>query len=174
MQKSWASVTWTEMSAGWKSAAEKRKQHKCHSEYLPLARSKRGGPVRALRCTLGPYSVLCPMSDIFLGPSLLFAVCLHTHTHTHLPAPSCRLHLCTASLFWNMYIFSTCVGRVGYILYIICLYILGTFLVLCIRRGLFVIVMKSGDLLSTFLAGVRPEKRGCRVCCCVTTSRLEN
>lgn len=54
-----------------------RTQHKCHTEYLPLAQSEHEGLVYPLGWTLGPYSELCLMSHTWLCPLLLFRVCVH-------------------------------------------------------------------------------------------------
>lgn len=85
---------------------------------------------------------------------------LHTHTHSH-SSPSCHLHLCTTSLFWNMYIFFTCGGQAGYTLYIICLYRLG--MIYCMNTVqlalgfLFVILIRWGFFFLLLFWRVWPE-----------------
>lgn len=72
-----ASDTWMKMSVGYNSADGNRTQHKCHTEYLPLAQSEHEGLVCPLGWTLGPYSELCLMSHTWLCPLLLFRVNVH-------------------------------------------------------------------------------------------------
>lgn len=70
--RSKASVTGMKMSVGSHPAYGDWIQHKCHSEYLPLAQSEHEGLICPLGWTLGPYSELRLMSHTWLCPYSFF------------------------------------------------------------------------------------------------------
>lgn len=67
-----ASLTWMKMSLDYSSADGDCIRHKCHSEYLPLAKSEQDGLICPLGWTFGPYSELCLMSHSWLCPDVFF------------------------------------------------------------------------------------------------------